>query len=197
MSHRLRGLSVVGIVVLLTAARAGDEEGMVANPFYKFWAGSKPGATAVHLEVTKLNGPEGKVLPDGVDEKRITYKLLEVNDKHAVVEMIVREQDFLGFVQAAPTQYIYPAKVKKERLERILQDISKTEEDTLKVADKELKCKSVKGTVKGSNGEQIEYKLWLSDDVPGKIVKQVRSARQKGDTIAETTTTLQSFKHPD
>jgi hypothetical protein len=167
---------------------------MVANPFYKFWAASKPGAKAVHLEVTKLHGPEGKVLPDGTDEKRISYKLLEVNDKHAVVEMVVREKDFLGYIQAAPTQYIYPAKVKKASLERIVKDLSKTEEVTLKVADKELKCKVVAGTITGASGEQIEYKLWLSDEVPGRIAKQVRVTRQKGDTIAETTTTLLSFK---
>ena len=44
------------------------------------------------------------------------------------------------------------------------------------------------------DGEQIEFKLWLSKDVPGTIVKQVRTARQKGELIAETTTTLESYK---
>jgi hypothetical protein len=57
-----------------------------------------------------------------------------------------------------------------------------------------LQCRTVTGSVKEPNGEDIDFKLWLSDEVPGTIVKQVRTARQKGDVIAETTTTLQSFK---
>ena len=197
MSRHLCGLSVVGILFLLTAATTAAEDEMVANPFYKFWAGSKPGATAVHLEQTKLSGPEGKVVPDGVDEKRITYKLVDLNNDRAVVEMVATEQDFLGYVQAAPTRYIYPARLKKSRLERIIREPGKAGEETVKVGGKGMKCKTVAGTVKGPNGEQIEYKLWLSDDVPGSIVKQVRTTRQKGELVAETTTTLQSYKKAD
>jgi hypothetical protein len=171
---------------------------MAANPFYTFWSGSKPGDTAVHLEKTKLSGPEGKLVPEGVDEKRIVYKLLNVNNDRAVVEMVVTEQDFLGYVQAAPTRHIYPAKLKKSRLERILlADGGKTGEDVVKVGDKDIKCKTLAGSLKGTGGEQIEFKLWLSDEVPGTIVKQVRTARQKDELIAETTTTLQSFKKAD
>jgi hypothetical protein len=190
-------LSAVGILFLLTAAGARADEEMVANPFYKFWAGAKPGATATRIERTKLTGPEGKLVPDGEDEKRITYKLVEVNDERAVVEMTVTEEDFLGFVRAAPTQYIYPAKLKKSHLERILHDTDKGGDETVKVGDKQLRCRTVTGSVKGPDGEQIEYKLWLSDEIPGTIVKQVRTARQKGDMLAETTTTLESFKNAD
>jgi hypothetical protein len=63
--------------------------------------------------------------------------------------------------------------------------------------DKEMKCKTVAGTLKAGGGEVTEYKLWLSDDVPGSIVKQVRTTRQKGELVAETTTTLQAFKKGD
>src|SRR5215510_11526552 len=120
MSRHLRGLLLIGIFSFITTGTAWAQEERVANPFYKFWASSKPGATAVHLEQTKLSGPEGKLVPDGVDEKRIAYKLVEVDKDRAVVEMVVTEQDFLGYVQAAPTRYIYPAKVKKSHLERII-----------------------------------------------------------------------------
>jgi len=188
----------VGIVSLLLTSTAWANEEMVANPYYKFWAESKPGSTAVHLEQTKLSGPEGKLVPGGIDNKRIAYKLVEVNKDRAVVEMVVTEQDFLGFVQAAPTRYIYPAKLKKSHLERILLEAGgKTGEDSVTIEGKDMKCKTLAGTVKAPEGEQIEFKLWLSDDVPGTIVKQVRTARQKGDLIAETTTTLQSYKKAD
>jgi hypothetical protein len=68
MSRHLCGLSAVGILSLLLASPAGAQEEMVANPYYKFWAGAKPGATAVRHERTKLSGPEGKAIPGGIDE---------------------------------------------------------------------------------------------------------------------------------
>jgi hypothetical protein len=188
-------MSAVGILFLLTAGTGRAQEDMVANPYYKFWAKAKPGDTAVHVEKTKLRGPEGKLVPSGVDEKHIAYKLVEVKDGRAVVEMVVTEQDFLGYVQAAPTRHIYPAKVKKAHLERILlAEGGKAGTDTVKADDKELKCKTLSGTVKGPDGEIIEFKLWLSDEVPGTIVKQIRTARRKGFRIAETTSELKSYK---
>src|SRR5262245_20181672 len=196
MSRHLRGLSAVGIVSLLLGGTAWAREDMVANPYYKFWASSKPGATAVHLEKTKLSGEEGKLVPDGMDEKRIAYKLVKVDKDRAVVQMVVTGQDFLGYIQAAPTRYIYPARIKKSHLERILVETgAKTGNETVEVAGKKLKCRTLTGTLKkGSGGEQVEFKLWLSNAVPGSIVKQVRQVRQKDKVIAETTTTLQSYK---
>src|SRR5262245_60828585 len=150
MARHLHRLSAVGILAVLLTSTAWAQEDMVANPFYKFWAGSKPGATAVHLEQTKLSGPEGKLVPGGIDEKRIAYKLVEVDKDRAVVEMVVTEKDFLGYVQAAPTRYIYPAKIKKSDLERILLEAGgKTGEDTVKVEGKDMKCKTLAGTLKG------------------------------------------------
>ena len=195
MARHLWVLGTIGIfTVVVAAAWAGEE--MVANPYYKFWAGSKPGSVAVHIEKTKLSGPEGALVPDGIDEKQIVYKLVSVDPEHAIVEMVVTEQDFLGFVQSAPTRYIYPDKLKKSHLERILLDSGgKPGEETLNAAGQDMKCKTITGTIKGTGGEQTEFKLWLCNDVPGRIVKQVRTARQKGETIAETTTTLKSFKN--
>jgi hypothetical protein len=198
MSRQLRGLLLIGTFAFLMAATAWAQEEMVDNPYYKFWAGSKLGSTAVHLEQTKLSGPEGKLSPDGVDEKRIAYKLVEADKDRVVVEMVVTEQDFLGYVQAAPTRHIYPAKLKKSHLERILlADGGRGGEETVKAAGQDLKCRTVSGTVKESGDAQVDFKLWLSDDVPGTIVKQIRTARQKGQVIAETTITLQSFKKAD
>jgi hypothetical protein len=195
VSRHLRGLLAVGIFSLLIAATSWAQEEMVANPYYKFWAGHKLGSEAVHLERTKLSGPEGKLAPGGVDEKRIVYKLVEVKDDRVVVEMVVTEQDFLGYVQAAPTRYIYPAKVKKSQLERILLEAGgKTGEATVMVGGKNMKCKTLTGTVKGTGGEQVDFQLWLAEEVPGTIVKHVRTARNKGEVIAETTSTLESFK---
>jgi hypothetical protein len=194
MSHHLGRLLAVGALFLFTATWVQAQEEKVANPYYKFWAGTKAGTTVVHTERTKLSGPEGKVVPDGVDEKFVTYKLVSVTDDRAVVEMVVTEEDFLGYIQAAPTRYIYPAKLPKARLDRVFAGIDKKGEETLTVAGKEIKCRTVSGSVKEPNGEVVDYKLWLSDTVPGSIVKQVRTARQKNNLIAETTITLKSYK---
>jgi hypothetical protein len=195
MSYYLRRLPALAVLCLIAAASAFAGEAMVANPYYKFWAGCKPGDTAVHAEKTKLSGPEGKQLPGGVDEKKIVYKFLQVDKDKVVVEMVVTERDFLGFVQAAPTRFIYPAMIEKSRLERVyVEKGSKGGQETIKVGGKELKCKTVSGTIEEPGGDQIEFKLWLSDDVPGKIVKHVRIDRHKGAAIAETTTTLESYK---
>src|SRR5215469_14806897 len=173
MSRHLRGLLLIGIFSFITTGTAWAQEERVANPFYKFWASSKPGSTAVHLEQTKLSGPEGKLVPDGVDEKRVSYKLVSVNDNRVVVEMVVTEQDFLGYIQAAPTRHIYPAKWKKSRLDRIIVDADgKTGKEAVKFKGKEINCRTVTGTVKGPDGVQVDFKLWLSDAVPGTIVKQ-------------------------
>jgi hypothetical protein len=59
MARHLRGLSAAGLLSLVLAPSVGAQEDLVANPFHQFWAGSKPGATAVHVERTKLSGPEG------------------------------------------------------------------------------------------------------------------------------------------
>ena len=195
MSYHPGRFLAVGVLSLLAVAPSWAAETMVSNPFYKFWAAFKPGARVVRLERTKLSGPEGKLVPGGVDEKRIVYKLIRVDKNRAVVEMVVTEQDFLGSIQAAPTRHTYPAKLEKSRLERIyLEDGGKTGEDTVEVKGKKIKTKTVSGTIKGQDGEQIQFKLWLSDKVPGMIVKEVRTARKKSDVLAETTTTTQSYK---
>ena len=198
----LRSLLMAGLFLCfcLGASAWGQDEKKqdetVENPFYKFWSGFKPGSTAVCLETTKVGSPDGKLwTPDGVDEKRIAYKLVEVDDKRAVVEMVVTEKEFLGYVQAAPTRYIYPAKVRKQDLQRFIQETgAKTGEETLKVEGKELKVKTVAGSIKGAGDVETEYKLWISDEVPGGIVKKTQTTRHKGEAVAETTVILEACK---
>jgi hypothetical protein len=209
MTLHLRSLATAGLLLGLVGVSApaqekrepakteqARDEQTVENPYFKFWRGFKVGSTAVHQETTKLGNPESRLWArDGVDEKRIACKLVEVNDQHVVVEMVVTEREFFGFVQAAPTRYIYPAKVRKQDLERFfLETGAKTGEDSMKVHDKEMKVKTVEGTVKSPAGQETEYKLWLSDEVPGRIVKKTRTTRQKGEVVAETTITLETCK---
>ena len=193
--HWLLTAPLLLCLVSLPAVAGDKKDELIPNPYYQFWAGSKVGSTAVHVEKTKLPGPDGKLVPDGVDEKRVAYKLVEVNSDRVVVEMVVTEREFLGFVESAPTKYIYPAKVKRGYLERFLQETgAKIGEEAVKLDGKDLKCQTVEGVIKGQDGEETVYKLWLSDTVAGTIVKKVQTTRQKGDVVAETTITLESHK---
>jgi hypothetical protein len=199
MSKYLCSLAVVAFFLCLAGVSARSEEKKeetVENPYYKFWSGSKVGSTAVSLETTKFGNADSKQwTPEGVSEKRITYKLVDVRPEHVVVEMVVTEREFLGFVQSAPTRYIYPAKVRKEYLDRFLQSTgAKNGEETLKVMDKDMKVRTVAGKIKGSGDEETDYKIWLSDEVPGSVVKKVRTTRHKGEVIAETTIVLETYK---
>src|SRR6476661_2164348 len=104
----------LGLAVVLMFARSaypGDD--LVDNPMYKFWGSFKPGSTSVYHEVTKHSGAEKASLPGGKEDKLISYKLLSVDDKKAVVQVVVVEQEFLGALESAPTKMIYPAKIKK------------------------------------------------------------------------------------
>ena len=194
-----RTLSLAGVILsLLTvaSARAQDpQQEMVDNPHYQYWHNYKPGATVVHEERTKAADSESS---QGPDEKRITYKLLEANDKEVVVEMVVTEKEPLGYIQEAPTRYILPAKVSRQDLERQMQMTgAKTGEEVLKVQGRELKVRTMTGTIKEPDGTEKQYKVWLSDDVPGAIVKKVQTTRQNGAVVAETTIALLSYKNAD
>jgi hypothetical protein len=197
MSRHLLGLLAAGMVLFLTArvSRAGDKEEMVENPFYKAWANAKPGARVVHIERTKLKGAESALLPDGVDEKRIEYKVIDVSDKRVVLELVVTEKQFFGAVQSAPTRQMYPARLKKSNLDKFfLETGAKKGTDTVSVKGKEFKCHTIEGTSKSSGGEEVQFKVWVSDEVPGSIVKKVRTTRQNGEFVAQTTVILAAFK---
>jgi hypothetical protein len=85
----------------------------------------------------------------------------------------------------------------KAVLEDLLEETgAKAEDATLKVGDKEMKVKLLSGTMKKGD-EETAFKLWLSDEVPGGIVKRQRTAKVKGEVVAETTVELVSYKKGD
>jgi hypothetical protein len=187
---------VLPLVVLVTAAPLVSAQD-VANPYYKFWSKSKPGATVVYKETTKLSGAAAASAPDGTDVKTVTYKLVEVNDEKAVVEARVTQQENFGYVESAPTRHIYPAKMSKAVLQELLEETgAKGVAATLKVGDKEVKVMALTGSMKKGD-EVVDFKIWLSDDVPGGIVKRLRTTKMGGEVVAETTVELVSYKKGD
>ena len=180
------------VVLLAVVPRVSAED--VDNPYYTFWSKSKVGATVVHKETTKLSGAAAASAPDATDVKIVTYKLVELNKDEAVVEARVRQEENFGYVEAAPTRHIYPAKMSKAVLAELLAETgAKSEAGTLKVGDKEMKVKVISGNMKKGD-EDVDFKLWLSDDVPGAIVKRQRTTKVKGEVVANTVVEVVSFK---
>jgi hypothetical protein len=182
------------LVALAAAVPLVSAQEQVANPFYKFWSKSKPGATAVFKETTKLSGVAASSAPEGTDVKIVTYKLTELNDKRAVVETRVTQQENFGYIESAPTRHIYPATMSKAVLGDLLEETgAKGVAAMLKVGDKEVQVMALSGTMK-KGSEEVDFKIWLSDQVPGGIVKRHRTTKIKGEVVAETTVELVSYK---
>jgi len=191
-------LALALAVTLSVPAVAEDEkEDMADNPMFKFWAKFPPGATSTYREVTKHHGPEKEGFPGGVEEKTVTYRLLNKTKDKAVVVTTVVEEDFLGTVETSPTKHTYPAKVKKANLEAVLKEFGAKHGDPekVKVGKDEIECKVLAGSHKKGDAT-VEYKLCYSDTVPGGIVKRMRTTKEGDKVIAETTITLRSYNVP-
>jgi len=197
MRHALRWMLAVGTILLaspLLAVHAAEKDEMVVNPMYKHWANFKPGSTVTLAEKTVLSGPDKELVPDGIDQKQVTYKLLSVTPEHVVVQTVVGERDFLGSIEQAPTKKTFPAKIKKSHLRAGLHGVDpKIGKDTIKVLGKEMDCTTFSGTEKKDGGE-AEHEIWVSDKVPGGIVKHTRVTKQDGKVVADTTITLKSYE---
>jgi len=195
MSTSFRSLVATAILLACSVAASAQDPETADNPFYKFWSAAKVGASVKLKETTKLSGPAAGGETGGEDVKLVEYKLVERTAEKAVVEAVVTEGETFGFVQSAPTKHIYPAKMSKQVLEDLLKETgAKAEDATLKVGDKDMKVKLLTGTHKEGESD-IDHKIWLSDEVPGAIVKRTRVTKVKGQVVAETTIEMISFKN--
>jgi hypothetical protein len=200
MQHAARWMLALGSIVVATsflAAQGAGGDEMVVNPYYKYWANCKPGSTVTSLEKTVLTGSDKKMVPDGIEEKEITCKLLSVTPEHVVVQFVVAERDFLSTIESAPTKQIYPAKVKKSHLLAGLHGVEpKIGEGSLDLLGKKLNCVTLSGTEK-KDGFEAEHKIWLSDKVPGGIVLHNRVTKQDGKLVADTKIIVTAYKNAD
>jgi hypothetical protein len=192
MLRTIRALVATGLLFVslpLMATAGGNKDELVDNPKYAGWAGFKPGATATLLETTTYSGDSNPI----PDSKVVTYTLLSVSADKVVVKAVVVEHELLGTVESAPTKHTYPAKLKKSYLAVAAPDLNaKKGEETIKWEGKDIKCQTLSGSYK-KDGEVVEFKAYTNASVPGGIVKQTRTTKQKDDKIS-TTLTLQSYK---
>jgi hypothetical protein len=197
MGIAARALLAVGTILAfasVVAMQAAEGDEMVENPHYKHWAKFKPGSTTTVLEKTVLSGAEKSELPDGIDEKTITTKLLKVSPESVVVEVVVTDHDFLKNVESAPTKTIYPAKVKKSYLQAALHGANpKFGKETITLMGEKFECATITGTEK-KEGSEVAHEIWVSETVPGGIVKHTRVTKQDGKVVADTIIELKAYK---
>jgi hypothetical protein len=181
-------------------AQAQDKEAgdMIPNPSYTHWAAFKVGANVTRREKIKFppDSEEGQRYPDHTLVKDISYKLLEVTPAKAVVEVIESEYGRGSIEEAAPFKISYLAKMKKG-LETPKGSYAKhkQEEVEIMVHGKTYKATHVE-TVHKNGPLTRSHQVWLSDEVPGGILKDLRSQKEGDKTISESTLEIVSFKVP-
>ena len=171
-------LSAVVVLMAVAASPAADDKKKVENPIFKSWAKYKPGTSVVMKTSLDAGGMPLETVT--------TTTLVEVKDDKVVVEVEsvtkfmgketkapATKQDLLKEYEVGKVPDTDP-KVKPE---------GKTEDGKkkLKVGGTEFECQWVKYT-----GKEVESETYISDDVPGMMVKTVSKAKTGGMTMEVT-----------
>lgn len=161
--------SLFPFALLLIGAIGASAEN-VEFPIYTSWA-KCPVGTTVKIKSTTAS-------PTSTLTTVITSKLIAVDKDKLVIET-QRTSDATGtLVEAAPEKVdirrwfpLLPG-VKKEDFAGAPKGSLKSGEETLKLAGREVKTFWYENKGKTESGESLD-RTWLSDDIPGRIVKSV------------------------
>lgn len=187
--HTSRLLALVAFVAIGGSATAQDT---VDNPTYASWAKHKVG-TIVVLKSTTSSAMF-------MSETTITMKLLEVTADKVVIETAGKSKLAGMDVELPPSKQDYPKSiplakgVKKEDV-AAGRPAGTTKEgtETMKVGGQDVKAKWYEYEVK-ANGSDVKAKMWLSDDVPGGLVKM--ESKVAAPVAADTKMELIEVKKP-
>jgi hypothetical protein len=185
---RFRLLPMIALALAAGAVRAET----IDNPEYKSWSAHKAGTTVTMKTVSEFDKMTSEITT--------TNKLVEVGKDKLVLETeVVSKVMGMEFKQPA-TKRDVPKTIdipkadpgKAPKAEKPEKPEGTTEEgtETLKIGATEVKTKWFKAKVKTPAGE-AESQTWMSDDVPGGLVKVVSKV---GDT--KTTIEVTEFKKP-
>lgn len=167
--HRvaLFAVSFTLLAWLSPLASARTEE-TADNPQYTSWASHKPGTTVTLAMATSAAGQSMNMT--------MVQKLLEVTPEQVVIEM-TGEMEMGGQKQAAPVQKVtHKAKVSPEQAKMAWMapgakgTAKEAGSETVQADGKSYACKVMEFTGE-SQGTGSKGKVWLSNDVPGQVVK--------------------------
>jgi len=177
-------------VFALAATAAGQET--VENPEYAAWAKFKPG-TALTVKVVSAAA-------NTTTEVLLTNTLVQVGaDKLVIETAVTTKAGGMEFKQPAmkrdvPKTVTLPAGVKKDEMPAPGKKPPGTVEEgteTIKVGGAEYKTKWYR-IKSNTNGVEVEGRTWMSDEVPGMVVKSETTV--KGPMTATTKMEVVEFK---
>lgn len=173
----MRTLLVSGLCLVVVSTASAEP---VDNPAFKSWSKFKPGTQITMKTESEFNKMKSEIL--------IVSKLVEVGTDKCVIEVEtitkINGMDFKApaMKQDVPKTYDVPkADPKTPKVET--PDVKKEEgKETLKIGGTEVKTTWMKYTTKTKEGNH-EGQTWMSDEVPGGLVKSVSKA---GDVSTKT-----------
>lgn len=180
-------LAALVVYVALPAA-AGE---LVPNPDYVYWSKFKKGTSVSY----KTAGKAGIMSVNSVS----TQTLVEVGGDKIVLELTTTQEGVakpFTTTRSAPKMVELPAGMsKKDSAAEKERPAGTTAEGTevLKVAGREYKTRWYRYAT-DAGGDKLEGKLWLSDEVPGKVVRS--ETKITGKIVSTMTMELTGFKTP-
>lgn len=182
---------VVALFVLVATDAGGQEK--IDNPEFVGWSKHKPGTT-VTLKSSIMAG-------DAKSESTVKTTLVEVGTDKLVVEVAVTSSvngmEFKAppMKRDVPKTIALPAGAPNPKLDPTKKPEGTVEEgtETLKVGGADYKTKWYR-TKNTAAGNTTEAKVWMSDEVPGGMVKM--EANTTGTTASTIKMELVEFKKP-
>lgn len=181
--------TLLTLTALVAAVSLGRAE-TIDNPAFKSWSNFKPGTSITMKTESEFNKMKSEIV--------IVTKLVEVGKDKCVVEVEtitkVNGMEFKSpaMKQDVPKSFDVPKPKDGEKPAKVEKPETTMEEgkETLKISGIEVKTKWTKYKTKTKEGDH-EGQTWMSDDVPGGLVKSVSKA---GDVTS--TTELIEIKKP-
>jgi hypothetical protein len=189
---RLTRVAIAVVLALIAQPAFAQEKETVPNPEFGSWSKHKPGTSVTIRTISDTAGMKSEVL--------MTSTLVDVGSGKVVVEMVTTIKAN-GMEIKAPaqkrdvTKTIEVLKGMKKEDATAAKPIGTTEEgtETLKVAGMEVKTKWYKASAE-ADGTKSVTKHWVSDDIPGMMVKNVTTV--SGVVNSTITMELIEFKKP-
>jgi hypothetical protein len=188
----MRPVTCAAAVLLALAAGPARADETTDGPEFRSWSKFKPG-TSITFKATTTAA-------EANTEAIMTVKLLEVTDDKVVLETS-------GVTKVAGMEFKVPtSKRDSTKTITIPKEVPKPPKpgekpdgtyeegtETIKAAGQEFKTKWYK-TKAEIGGVKIESKMWISEDVPGTMVRM--ESKSTGASTADSTFELVEFKKP-
>jgi hypothetical protein len=171
--------SVVAYLGMFVAAASVARAEQVDNPAYQSWAKQKVGTTVTHENTSAVAGQEFK--------SEMVQKLVELTKDKAVVETTMK-LNIPGAPAPMPQKVVLPAKVDEAEAKPNKMPPGTTGEmkeqgsEKVQIAGKSYNCK-VFTMVGEASGAKMSGKTWMSEEVPGRLVKSETTADAQGQKV--------------